>query len=175
MDNLTYEELRIKHESLQEDMIAMMKTDLSIIKKLEEKNKKLEEKNKKLMEKVKKFEEEDEEKEISFYLHLPRGSEAAGWNDAEDDRLKWLVAQHGEGDWALISSNLVVAGPPTGRAPVRNRSAKACQTRYRHHRAYKAYAHQLHVEAVAHQRDRELRDARPRDARRMEELARMAM
>tara|TARA_R110002096_G_scaffold396440_1_gene592336 strand:- start:129 stop:656 length:528 start_codon:yes stop_codon:yes gene_type:complete len=45
MNNFTYEELRIKHESVQDDMISMMKTDLSIIKKLEEEIKGLKKNN----------------------------------------------------------------------------------------------------------------------------------
>lgn len=41
MNNLSYDELRTEHERVQDDMISMMKRDLSIIKKLEEENEEL--------------------------------------------------------------------------------------------------------------------------------------
>ena len=45
MNNFSYEELRTEHERVQDDMISMMKSDLSIIKKLEKENKKLKKEN----------------------------------------------------------------------------------------------------------------------------------
>ena len=52
---------------------------------------------------------------------------ASSWSAEEDDHLLALIAKHGETDWATRAKDLGT-----------NRTAKACQTRYRNHLRFRS-------------------------------------